>query len=267
MNIANEYKSLLTGKVATDNDEYALGLVNTIYSAQKFYMPCVTLLKEYDEEILENVRLPYSETALLTTWVENGVTGKALGLFTEGIPAPVQAGAEKVFDIHNEQNYFFVVECIFGTNHPNNRTAIPMAYTVACIEKGAAKIRCISIPNTSKLGKATEDLAQMLIQRMVQMCQLMTLKNVRVKDTKGMPKSLERKHQRNGKALPDYKVLVVDGEVWDTEYEASEPGAAKRSHLRRGHIRRLQGGNVWVRSCYVHGKAPGFVEKDYAVAV
>ena len=42
--------------------------------------------------------------------------------------------------------------------------------------------------------------------------------------------------------------------------------ASPRTHLRRGHIRRLRWGpKVWVNSCVVNPGAIGGVNKDYAV--
>jgi hypothetical protein len=68
--------------------------------------------------------------------------------------------------------------------------------------------------------------------------------------------------------LPIYetKMLVVD-----TNYTPSgktrEGGshASPRQHLRRGHIRRLQCGNIWVNSCVVGDPSKGRIDKQYIV--
>jgi hypothetical protein len=67
--------------------------------------------------------------------------------------------------------------------------------------------------------------------------------------------------------LYSYHVLVVDGECWDRpETAQSDEKGGVRSHLRRGHIRRLdETRHVWVRATYVHGSRPGFVDKDYTL--
>lgn len=64
--------------------------------------------------------------------------------------------------------------------------------------------------------------------------------------------------------LYDYHVLTIDGEeVFDRRGNASS-GEGVRSHFRRGHIRRLNDDRrVWVRHTVVHGKRPGFVDKEY----
>jgi hypothetical protein len=100
-------------------------------------------------------------------------------------------------------------------------------------------------------------------------CVLCSLLNVH--DTKTikvpMPAVLKRT-PRKGKTAPDYDyhVLSVGGEVWDSPWLTENNGeGGVRSHLRRGHIRRLKDRSVWVRSTVVHGSREGFVNKDYEV--
>jgi hypothetical protein len=80
------------------------------------------------------------------------------------------------------------------------------------------------------------------------------------------PPKLQAKRTKHGKVpLYDYHVLRIGGETWDNPYVSSGTGAGRRSHLRRGHIRRLEGKTVWVRATYVHGSKDGFLHKDYEV--
>jgi len=94
---------------------------------------------------------------------------------------------------------------------------------------------------------------------------MLALKNVRPQIDEPPPK-LNKKRAASGKLpLYAYHVLEVDGEVWGP-HSKGDGSAEYRSHLRRGHIRRLSDGRaVWVRATYVHGRMPGFVSKDYAV--
>ena len=41
--------------------------------------------------------------------------------------------------------------------------------------------------------------------------------------------------------------------------------ASPRQHLRRGHIRRLESGNIWVNSCVVGDSSKGVIDKQYKV--
>lgn len=81
------------------------------------------------------------------------------------------------------------------------------------------------------------------------------------------PEKLNAKRKRNGKLpLYSYHVLDVDGEIWDTSGRDDGDGHGYRSHLRRGHIRRIASERcVWVRATFVHGRIQGFVDKDYNV--
>jgi hypothetical protein len=79
------------------------------------------------------------------------------------------------------------------------------------------------------------------------------------------PEALNKKRIASNKLpLYDYHVLTIDGEeVFDRRGNAAS-GEGVRSHFRRGHIRRLNDGRrVWVRHTVVHGKRPGFVDKEY----
>lgn len=101
------------------------------------------------------------------------------------------------------------------------------------------------------------------------LCVLLNLHNVKTTERQP-PKPLNIKRTKRGKLpLYSYKVLVVDNETWDKpeERQSTGDGHAFRSHLRRGHIRRLHASDrrVWVRATYVHGAIPGFVEKEYQV--
>ncbi|HMM73612.1 MAG TPA: hypothetical protein PKC22_15570, partial [Rhodocyclaceae bacterium] len=96
------------------------------------------------------------------------------------------------------------------------------------------------------------------------LCALLALKNVGYKAA-GVPERLAKaREKRGGSPLFSYHILDVDGETWDRHAGDASRGNPVRSHLRRGHIRRLHDGrHVWVRHTIVHGKRPGYVDKDY----
>lgn len=75
------------------------------------------------------------------------------------------------------------------------------------------------------------------------------------------------KRIKEGK-LPFYetKMLVID--THDSSAGKAGKGgshASPRQHLRRGHIRRLPNGNIWVNSCVVGNSANGIIRKQYSV--
>ena len=70
--------------------------------------------------------------------------------------------------------------------------------------------------------------------------------------------------------LPIYetKVLTIKaGSHTKTEGTRTGTHASPRQHLRRGHIRRLDSGNIWVNSCVVGAKENGVIDKSYKITV
>jgi hypothetical protein len=82
------------------------------------------------------------------------------------------------------------------------------------------------------------------------------------------PEAVNAKRERNGKArIFDTHTLVVHVNSNRAGIGSVTGGhASPRQHLRRGHIRRLPGGNIWVQSCVVGDAAKGFLRKDYRIA-
>jgi len=67
--------------------------------------------------------------------------------------------------------------------------------------------------------------------------------------------------------LPVYetKVLVIDpvGKRYNKTDGTGATHSSPRQHLRRGHIRRLRSGNIWVNSCVVGSSEKGKIDKIY----
>lgn len=73
--------------------------------------------------------------------------------------------------------------------------------------------------------------------------------------------------QRKG-ALPfdDYRVLMLKNHLTAVGTTGSNNShRSPREHLRRGHIRRLPKGNIWINSMVVNAGVGGKVIKDYAI--
>jgi hypothetical protein len=99
----------------------------------------------------------------------------------------------------------------------------------------------------------------------VDLCMALACKNVSAV-RHAAPAALNRQRLKAGKLpLKDFHVLELAS-------GGTMPGgggsdrAASRTHLRRGHIRRLDAGRVtWVNATIVRGRGPGFIEKAYAI--
>lgn len=79
------------------------------------------------------------------------------------------------------------------------------------------------------------------------------------------PDKLNRARAKAGKLpLKDFHVLEVRGSTGHDGLPGI--GGGVRSHLRRGHIRRIGPERItWVNACVVRGSRPGFVDKAYSV--
>lgn len=96
------------------------------------------------------------------------------------------------------------------------------------------------------------------------LCWALACKNVSVRHSPA-PENLNRQRAKTGKpALFGFHVLELAGETIGGAPVASSPHASPRSHLRRGHIRRLSPDRVtWVNQSMVRGR--GFIDKQYSV--
>lgn len=102
------------------------------------------------------------------------------------------------------------------------------------------------------------------IEVLMQFLCALECKNVRISDAPPPPR-LQSKRARSGHLpLISYKVLTLDAESGGGN---GRPGGgthlSPRAHLRRGHIRRLPSGNIWVNATVVKGGSNGIVLKDY----
>lgn len=97
------------------------------------------------------------------------------------------------------------------------------------------------------------------------LCLTLSCVNVET-ETLRAPEQLNKARARKGKPrFLDYHVLSIPGRS-PSEHFGDPTGRTVRTHLRRGHIRRLPSKRVWVNATVVHGGSNGFVNKDYRIA-
>lgn len=98
-----------------------------------------------------------------------------------------------------------------------------------------------------------------------QMCLALSCKNVGTEKIDAEHRLNRARIRRGKRSLFDYHILTVPGA--DTNETGENTGRTVRSHLRRGHIRRLSGQRLtWVNATIVKGGSAGFVHKTYEVA-
>lgn len=76
-----------------------------------------------------------------------------------------------------------------------------------------------------------------------------------------------KKSKKRGDAFDfdEYRVLELKHHNVAGAGKASSDHRSPREHLRRGHIRRLPSGNVWVQACIVNAGVGGKIHKDYVL--
>ncbi len=80
-------------------------------------------------------------------------------------------------------------------------------------------------------------------------------------------KALNARRINKGK-LPLYEERILTIKVNAKQGTGTRTGThqSPRQHLRRGHIRRLESGNIWVNACVVGNSEKGVIKKSYNVA-
>lgn len=84
-----------------------------------------------------------------------------------------------------------------------------------------------------------------------------------------LPPSARKKIKPAPKPKFEYKVLQISDErvghtISDDDTTSASTGVTRRTHLRRGHIRRLKERMIWVRPAVINpGSVAGVVTKDY----
>lgn len=93
--------------------------------------------------------------------------------------------------------------------------------------------------------------------------------NTEISDHPVKASKLKNDLRKKKKKLPffEFKILTIDSSNPKNQSNTNSNGthSGKRLHLRRGHIRKLPKGNIWVNSCVVGDKSKGSIEKEYLV--
>jgi len=115
------------------------------------------------------------------------------------------------------------------------------------------------------IGIMTAD-AQYELNVYQQVCMILGCSNV---GTSIIPASKALNKSRNiskKRHLFDYHILSIPGHDNNEQGVHGSSGRTVRTHLRRGHIRRISSDRlVWVNAAVVRGRAPGMVHKAYNV--
>lgn len=251
--------------------------IKVIREGQRFFLPADVSIVNFDKcggnYGMDVLTLPYPSIALLSDCYEYAADGTRTGRRAWTISCCLQ---------NDETGGYFLVSI---TRNPGSDKFQEWAMSsLSAVEdhgssgKSSIGVNLMGTPFYEKLNKLYQerlgepysaDIAELGtdVTRISNLIAMLSLKNV-TSSMQAPPEKLNVKRKRSGKRpLYSYHILNVDGNVWDGSESISGLGAGVRSHLRRGHIRRISDDHaVWVRATFVHGSVPGFVDKDYHVS-
>ena len=236
---------------------FAKGAVDGIRQGQRFYMPYGggAIADRKFSDFFGVMELPYPITVVATEAPDDEGYSSQWVIVCHQIPGEVG---------------FEFYACLNSTDNPAGWVPIPKG-KVGIGAKGGLEIGLYDNVLTRLIVQETPSFRAgrafaPIVSTVVALCVMLSLKNVKTEAVEPSA-ALNAKRKAKGKRpLYSYKILNVDGERWESNGSDNGDGQGYRSHLRRGHIRRLSDDRaVWVRATYVHGRVAGFVDKDYNV--
>jgi hypothetical protein len=242
----------------------------------RFYVPeggYMLAGRELDQSLKELVKLPFDTTTLLTTTRINEERGRPkVATWKISIAFTLGGDLSQRFGLFEhaaspDVPAFGLISVLLA---PEGRWLVLPACAICALPTDRAGCCIDATPAAPELPK-TQAVAKMFDEdfgEVANLCVMLNLQNVQAEKFAGHAKVGFRAWKSGLKALNSYHVLRVAGELWDRPAAEEGVGTGKRSHYRRGHPRRLDGGarSIWVRQHFVHGSRPGFVDKDYEVA-
>lgn len=263
-----------SSKVANFRRDLFATAAHLLSIAQRFYLPdAVNILegRAFDADVKSLIRLPYEVVALLSecgvidgpmdaTWKitlaidPGGAVNKRMDLWN---PDTFPNGSFPILSIVRTAGLWVLMPMWCGILFRDDR-GIDLRIDVQSKDLVEEIERRGGRPATHEFFTD--------VTAITNLCAILNLHNTRTEPIPPPAQLQKSRRLRRKKPLYDYHVLVVDGERWDSPHVTEDTGAGVRSHLRRGHIRRLSAErHTWVRATYVHGSVPGFVDKDYEV--
>lgn len=136
---------------------------------------------------------------------------------------------------------------------------------VFCLPSYINSSHNVSHPNFSTDHRA----AEICLITLFELCEALSCSNVGHQPIDKINKNMNLRRVKGGK-LPLFEIhtLTIDSDEQGNSAPLV-PGASlgeqgkKRQHLRRGHIRRLPKGNIWINSMTVGSLSVGLIAKNY----
>ena len=104
------------------------------------------------------------------------------------------------------------------------------------------------------------------VKSLLELLEALSCRNVTTSNFQDASSANVRRIKQGKLPIYETKMLVIDTRASSNSNGGNGGGhASPRQHLRRGHIRRLGSGNIWVNSCVVGDPQKGSINKQYSV--
>jgi hypothetical protein len=182
--------------------------------------------------------------------------------------------------VDENEDIFFTIVPFTGFNRLESKekwSTSPVVFTAPCqnnenvcyIEKFSDQFYDIFLEEQGKisLDQSINDIYED-VRIFMELIEALSCKNVEQSVIQqASPKNAQRIKSHK---LPIYETKFLTIKATRSKTEKNKIGiagshATPRQHLRRGHIRRLESGNIWVNSCVVGDSEKGVIKKDYRV--
>ena len=140
--------------------------------------------------------------------------------------------------------------------------------TEPCLYKAPFKnIFKINQEFSEKYESIFETSSLLCVESLLELLEALSCRNVEQTTIQKCDASLNARRVNKGK-LPLYEERILTIKVNAKQGIGTRTGAheSPRQHLRRGHIRRLESGNIWVNACVVGSSEKGVIKKSYNMA-
>ena len=125
----------------------------------------------------------------------------------------------------------------------------------------------VGFPSIKAPVQACEYVANTLLWMTTELIEALSCRNVSTDIYQEEHKSNKKRISKGKLPFYETKTLVVytHKSTGARQHNGKDTQASRRQHLRRGHIRRLESGNVWVNACVVGDPEQGNIRKKYQV--
>ena len=140
---------------------------------------------------------------------------------------------------------------------------------ISRINKNPSYLVNYSYPLSEEVGNIEfwQNMMSFGIYGLFELLEALSCKNVEQTIIQKCDVALNARRVNKGK-LPLYEERILTIKVNAKQGTGTRTGTheSPRQHLRRGHIRRLESGNIWVNACVVGSSEKGVIKKSYNVA-